>query len=455
MKTNTQRTSGPRRSRVGRTFAARLLRWRWLLVVAPGCLGLAPEARAQYALQVAQANADYGQTLNQPPPTGHYNIKTGPLAWNFSAAMSLGYNSNPSLSDNSSGSFYLNPSVSAAMIWPMTDLNSLTFGVTAGYQGYFNSSAQSGFYINPNSQFQLAYNVFLGESIRVTFYERFSVSQYSYMDPTVTAFGADNRMANNDVGAVANWQIEPGNVSVGFDHLNSWQLNGTGSFDPTNPQRAVGGVGDMASNVLNGQFGYKVAPTLTLGPQVGANWMSYDRALLGNAFQWNAGVFGTWQATTHVKVNASVGYTVYTQDSSHALVNSIVDQGNKNSPVYFNVGWSHEVSSLLTYTVSGSHTLSTGMYAGPSNQYAASLGLGWNLLRDWSTSTSFSWTRGEDLFSLSSQPYNYYSANLNLSRSFNRHLSAAFTYNITWRESDQLRGAYTVNNVSLTGTYNF
>jgi hypothetical protein len=458
MRTKAQQTSGPRRSRVQRTFAAR---WRWLLATAPGLLCLAPEARGQYALQVAQSNADYGRSLNQPAALGHYNIKTGPMAWNFGAALSLGYNSNPALTSRNSGgdsggSFYVTPSVTAAMLWPMTELNSITFGVTAGYQEYFSNSAQSGFYINPNSQFQLAYNVFLGESIRITFYDRFSVSQYSYMDPSVTGYGADNRSANNDVGTVANWRIEKGNVSLGFDHNNLWQLNDTGNFDSTNPQQILGGVGDMTSEVINGQFGYTVTPTLTLGPQVGLNWMSYERAALGNAFQWNVGAFGTWQATPHVKLNGSLGYTVYTQDSSHSVVNALVNnQGNENSPVYFNLGWSHELSSLLTYTVTGSHTLTTGQYAGPSNQYTAGMGLAWNLIRNVGTSMNFSWNRGENLFALTTQPYNYYVAGLNLSRQFSQHISASLIYNITWRDSDQLLGSYTVNNIGLTGTYSF
>ena len=456
MKTNAQQTAAPRRSRMQRTFAARLPRWQGLLAVAAGVLCLAPQARGQYALQVAQANADYGKTLNQAPAVGNYNIKMGPMAWKFGASLAMGYSSNPSLSqNNSSGSFYVNPSVSAALLWPMTELNSITFGVSVGYQGYFSDSSQSGFYINPNSQFQLAYNVFLVDSIRLTFYDRFSVSQYSYMDPTVTGFGANNRTANNDVGTVANMALESGNVSVGFDHVNAWQLNGTGDFNPANPQQGVGGVGDMASNLINGQFGYAVLPTLTLGPQVGANWMSYQRSALGDAFQWNTGIFGTWQAATHIKVTGSLGYTVYTQESSHSVVNSIVNQGSKNSPVYFNIGWSHELSSVVSYTVMGSHTLSTGLYAGPSNQYNAGLGVALKLIRDVGTGLNFSWNRGEDLFSVSTQPYDYYSAGLNLSKSFNRHLSAAFNYNLTWRNSDQLLGSYTVNNVSLTGTYSF
>ncbi len=426
----------------------------WLGLAAGGLVGLAPVAHGQYALQVDDAYTAYVQSQKHSgsdsggPESrlGNYNVKIGPTGWRFGAGLALQYTSNAGYSqDGGSSDFIIQPGAWASMLWPITDRNSLTFNLSAGYSAYMKDSSLNRFYINPGSA--LAFNIFVGE-VRITLYDRAAISQ-SYQNPTVSAGNAGYSSFQNDVGAMANWALDKGSVTWGYDHLNYIQMNGA---DMTPLSSAYG---NSSSEVVSAQVGYAVAPQITIGPQVGLTWINYQNALAGSAFQWNAGIYGKWMLSERMNLGGSVGWTTYTPDTGFAPL----DVGS-SSP-YFQLSWTHAASKLVSYSLNAGYTTTAGQFSsGPTQAYNVGLGVNWNLLRGYTISTPFNYYSGNSLAQFT-QNYSYYSAGINIGHGITQKLSASLGYNITFQNSAWNVGSldtssnYTVNNVTLSAQYSF
>ena len=115
------------------------------------------------------------------PEKMDYNLEVGPVLLNVGASLTGGYNSNTGLSQSASGgSAYTTPAGNLSLMWPITDLNMLTFSVAFGYSYYFDvaeTDSPGGFFISPNSA--LTGTFFVGD-FRFTPYDQFSLQN----DPT-------------------------------------------------------------------------------------------------------------------------------------------------------------------------------------------------------------------------------------------------------------------------------
>ena len=100
----------------------------------------------------------------------------GPVLLNVGASLSAGYNSNTGLTQNGDrGSGYTTPAANLSLMWPITDLNMLTFSVGLGYSYYWDvpeTASPGGFFISPNSALQGTF--FVGD-FRFTPYDQFSL----------------------------------------------------------------------------------------------------------------------------------------------------------------------------------------------------------------------------------------------------------------------------------------
>ncbi|MFZ9681564.1 MAG: hypothetical protein ACO3CL_09120, partial [Bacteroidia bacterium] len=141
------------------------------------------------------------------PEKMDYNLEVGPVLLNVGAALSGGYNSNTGLSESASGgSAYTTPSGNLSLMWPITDLNMLTFSVAFGYSYYFDvaeTDSPGGFFIAPNSA--LTGTFFVGD-FRFSPYDQFSLQN----DPTQAAELSNiSRFTiyQNSAGCTVDWDL--------------------------------------------------------------------------------------------------------------------------------------------------------------------------------------------------------------------------------------------------------
>lgn len=429
--------------------------------VGGGLLCAALPASAQYSLQMADDVRTYSAPASRMAPAAanrDYNLKLGPTEWSFYAGMNLGWTSNARLDNNDrSSSLVLRPTATANMFMPIAERASLSMGFTMGYNFYLtgNNSDLNGFYMTPNSR--LAYTMYVGD-VQLTFSDAMSMSQFDTMssgqpsnsDPTI-GNDPNARTFNNSFAITASTVLYRTQLTGGFSQYNSWQLSGNT------------GVGDTGSQNLFAQAGYMVLPELTVGLSGGLTWQHYaggTQTILEGGFQWNVGPYVTWQATEQLAVNGSFGYTVFTQDYLYGLPSTDTDS------MYWTIGFSHRISELVTYSLSGGHTITPGYYSGPTDAYNATLGLTWYLVKDLSISTPFSYYNGvgltpanylssEGLPTSTADRFQTYNTGISFGYAFNPKLTGSLSYNFNYRTQQGDAGDYTVNGVSIGLTYRF
>src|SRR4029077_17433808 len=91
-----------------------------------------------------------------------------------------------------------------------------------GYSAYIIHPELSRFYITPGSE--LSFDIYSGD-FWINFHDRFSISENSYQDPTVTGNG-DYSQLQNALGVAATWDLNKVLVRGGYDHVNYQTISG-------------------------------------------------------------------------------------------------------------------------------------------------------------------------------------------------------------------------------------
>jgi hypothetical protein len=436
-------------------------------------LGLAGAASlpAQDALRMSMASEASAAARRQAAATlGYYNLKLGPTGWRFGAGLGILWSDNAGLAAGGFGGggglgksdFVFSPTVNAAMVWPITDQNSLSLSTTAGYLAYASHSEWDRPFISSSSE--LAWDVFIG-NVHLNFHDRVSMPIYSAAsDPTLFGVGNYSRL-DNVVGVAADWDLNKLLLRAGYDHENGVSLGSNKGY------------GDLQEEIFHGQATYKVLPEVTAGFESGAGLIGYRGGITSDDFQWNVGVTGDWLLSDYLSLNGHVGYTAYTMDRK-GLGGGKTDYDGS----YFNLGLSHKVNRYVTYNLAGGWTIASGLgggygsgygggfgggtgggygagygsslYGGPTEMYFASLSAGWTIIKDINLNTYFSYSHGTGRIQ-GSDGFNYYGTGINLGRALTKKLSTSLGYSFYTRDSQLANAGYAVNTVMLNFNYAF
>ena len=191
-----------------------------------------PRGRAQETQWQSLAGEASAMSRKISPESMDYNLELGPVLLNVGASLTGGYNSNTGLTETASGgSAYATPAGTLSFMWPITDLNMLTFSTTFGYSYYFDvseTSSPGGFFISPNSALQGTF--FVGD-FRFSPYDQFSLQN----DPTQA--GELSNLSRftiyqNSAGCTVDWDLADLIITAGFDWFNLW--SGQSSFQDLN-----------------------------------------------------------------------------------------------------------------------------------------------------------------------------------------------------------------------------
>ena len=166
-------------------FSERAMMWIMALALRRWCscvglvllstLTLVEGQESQWQSLAGEASA-MSQKLK--PEQMDYNLEVGPVLMNVGVGLANGYNSNVNLKESGAiGSAYTAPTATINLSWPISDLNTLTFGVTGGYAYYWNvaeSQSPGGVTLAPTSALK---GKFFAGDFRISPYEQFSIQQ--------------------------------------------------------------------------------------------------------------------------------------------------------------------------------------------------------------------------------------------------------------------------------------
>ena len=216
---------------------------------------------AQEAVRLSMASADAAAARRQAASTlGYYNLKMGQTGWRFGTGLGVEYNDNVRYTEDKEGDFILRPNITASMLWPVTDQNSLNLDLGVGYWAYLKNPDLSRWDISPNSE--LSFDLY-AKDVWINFHDRFALTQDSYQDPTVYGTGDYSRFENT-LGVSALWDLNKVIVRTGYDHMNYLTVSG----GPNQP--------DGQYEIVSLAAGYAVRPQMLVGVETGGGYIRYS-----------------------------------------------------------------------------------------------------------------------------------------------------------------------------------
>ena len=396
------------------------------------------------------------------PEQMDYNLEVGPVLLNVGAGLSGGYNSNTGLSQSASGgSAYATPTANLALLWPITDLNTLTFALGFGYSYYFEVSGDNspgGFFISPNSA--LTGTFFVGD-FRFTPYDQFSLQN----DPT--AAGELSNISRfsiyqNSAGCTVDWDLADLIVTVGFDWFNIF--TGSGSSDLSYLERRT-----LTPSLA---VTYYITKTLIAGAQATAAMTDYtggtgsyqvtdpqtnQTSTVGgqnNNIIYSFGPFANWTISEYMTLTGRVGYTFGEFTSSNA---SSGQAGGNPSTYFFNLGLAHRLNEYLDYSLGASRSTQLSAIVGTNyvETWVFSLGLNWKIIDQLSLTTPLSANLGQVSGSLYPEKYQQYTGGIGLGYKITERLGSSLNFTYIIKNSDLPNTGYQQWNATLGFTYDF
>ncbi len=394
-------------------------------------LASALAAHPQEARRMSLASADAAEARRRAAATmGYYNLKIGPTAWRFGTGLGLEYNDNVLLTEqNQLDDFILHPQLNAQMLWPITDKNAINLTLGAGYSAYVLHPELDRIYLAPGSE--LSFDLYAGD-FWINLHDRFSITENSYQDPTVTGVGNYSRL-ENALGIAATWELNKLVFRSGYDHVNYIALSGNN------------GQPDGESELLSCSAGYDLKPQMITGIELGGGLIHYTgtNAFFIDAKQWNVGVFFQTPISEYLRFRGSAGYTDYAPEKSP-----------DSTGVYAQIDIQHRVNQFVDYSLTGGRSISFAFYGGSVDLTYARLLANWKIVRKVTIGYSVNYDHGSQIGS-GGETFDRYGAGITLSRNLGSKLSATLGGQFYWRTSNLPDREYANNIISLNFNYTF
>ena len=411
---------------------------RWLVFF--GLLAVA-RLEAQEALRVSLAgDAAAAQRKQAASTVGYYNLLWGPVAFRFSAGESTEYNDRVrygGTGQNASGSpsdVIIRPTVSAQLNWPVTEWNTLSLNLDAGYSFYAQNRDLNQFYLNPGSG--ISFDVYVQDWV-FTLRDLAKISQSITENPTQA--GNNSSLLENDVGVSGLWDLDKTVVNFGLNHVNYLDLTAAGNTNQL----------DSSSDNLNVNAGMRIIPEVLVGVSGGISLLNGSRfTSASGSMQWDTGLFVSAQVSEHLSARLDAGHSVYSPN------NSTTNSPSEISALYFQLSVTHQVNARVRYSLSTGHSIDFA-YGQPQERYYVRLDSSWDFLRRFTINLPLSWEQGEQVGTTQSVIYDQYSTGLTVSRGLTRKLSSSVYYRWVMETSNLASLNYTANIVGLSLTWQF
>lgn len=395
-------------------------------------------ASAQEAIRMSLASSEAAEARRKAATTvGYHNLRLGPTAWNFAAGLGVEFNDNVYYRPSGQrADLILRPQFDTRMLWPVSDQNSITLSLGAGYSAYLDNSELSRMFISPNTE--LSFDLYVG-NFWINLHDRITIIEDNYSDPTVVG-NVDYSRMENTIGATATWDLNKVIVRLGYDHANYTSLS---SGDAAYP--------DGQAEMIFLTAGYAVNRNMMAGLELGGSLISYDlegtNVFFSDALQWNAGAFLESKFSDYLRGRLSAGFTMFSPDTSDPAIED-------ESGTYVQLGLTHRVNKHVDYTLGFSRRVSFTFYGGTIDMYTVNLYANWRLIQKVALSTGFTYEHGEYLYGFSEE-FDRYGPSIQLSRKLSNKLSATLAYRLYLRDSNIALRDYTLNIVSLNLRYQF
>lgn len=403
----------------------------WLL----GSLCLATGwGRAQESVWISLAGEEAAAARRLELEQQRYNVEWGTLGLRFDGGMEVEANDNVrSEARNPKEDVIFRPRAGVAGIWRVSDRNSLNLGLGLGYVAFLQGTEPATLIISPGSD--LDFTLWVGD-FEINLHSRFSYSQDTTGDPTVSGVGTLNRFVNT-TGTRVRWDLYDVVLAFGYDHL---------TYVATRSEFAY------LSHVSElGAFSaaFRVAPELFMGLQVGAGMTDFEKPVYRDNVHLASGPFVQWTVSDYTRVRLAGGYTVYFNEAlgtnrPAATLNSF----------FFDLRVQNRLTEFLNHSLAAGQQVQSGFGESAYELLYVRYDANWRLFEKTGLRTSFSYefvpTTSERLQSLER-----FGLGVALHRSLTERLDAALGYQVYFKMAEDRNQDYTQNRLVLRMNYTF
>ncbi len=403
----------------------------FILLLAAG-IAAGQEASRQSTTSDAAVAARAGQVEGRP-----YTIKEGDFRLLITPEIGLEYNGNINTSSfDPQQDFILRPAVGFIASYPIGKRNLLSLNANIGYQQYFEHPEYSRFSLTSGSQ--VSFDLYAGD-YWINLHDRFAYTQDSSQQAAV-ANTASYGGFDNTAGLSVSRDFRDLVPTLGYDHH---------TYIASAQQYQYM---DSGAEMVNGQLGFTLHPTVTAGLEANGSFTTYDQHYLNNNTGCSGGAYADWKPGHYLRIQARGGYSAYLFDQTSYVIKA-VDQ----NAWYLGLTVTHDITEAISYSLSAGHELRLGIQSDTIEDWYARANVNWKLVKNLTLNTGLSYESGMQGAGSATRSvqenYNWLSGNLGLSHPITKRLTASLDYRFTIRSSNLPSRDYTQNVVGLRVTY--
>jgi hypothetical protein len=252
---------------------------------------------AQDSIRPSAISAAADDTRQGPVSTARGDfMRFGPVNVDASAEMGIEVNDNVGLSETDrKGDVIFRPRLSVDGEWRVTRLNTIRLGLGLSYAKYANNprlDTQS-LLLDPGTQ--LAFDVYVGEHLRLNFHDRIQITQNPIDETTLSNVQRFARLQNS-AGVTAFIRYPDLDFALGYEHFNYNTLSSEFRYL------------DRTEEQFFASARRRVTDALGVGVEASAALVNYSEAVNNNATTWTAGAFADTTLSEYSKIRFSGGY---------------------------------------------------------------------------------------------------------------------------------------------------
>ncbi len=398
----------------------------------------------------------------QPTSVGNYNLKAGPVLFNFSAGFGIESVDNVRLTDGTTAKkeadLIFTPNLGIDVRWQFTKLNAFKFRSNISYSKYLDNPEldTNALLLSPDSE--LSFDVRMGD-FKLTFRDQFSYQQDPLGAGNLSGTARFGRFTN-DAGVTLLWDLNDLILRLGYDRVNL-QVIGSGDSDPnSNLSRVTDQISGLASVTLTDSWSMGIEGTgaasaypdspqndstrVTCGPFLNLQLTPYTRVYLG----------GGYVGTTYKQPVTSVQEVQVGSDGISRVVERSLDPGDGNS-LYAALNLFHRLNRYFSDQISIGRESQLGLLAQETRSDFIRILANWQLGPALSLASNLYYEQVEQSTQLAADSYERWGAIFSTQYRVNRHLNAGLSYQFTQKAAPVATLDYSQNRLGLTLSYQF
>jgi hypothetical protein len=392
-----------------------------------------------------------------PLPTD-YNIKAGPVLFNFTGSVEGDYNDNIGLVNSGAQSdFLITPEVGIEAQWPITQTNTLSLSTSLGYTRYLIHPQYDTSHLLVAPSSNVSFDIYTG-NFKINIHDDFSYQQDPVQEAALSNVVNFDRF-ENIAGVSVLWDLNKVILTLNYDHIDfiSTDLQTAGGAYINDP-----GALSYSADQVSGAAELHLSSTFVAGIEVAASerkYFQYD----GDYDQLSAGPYLRVQVTDHIKAQLSGGYEYISTPGGNSfapiLATGTITPGNgagDDGSYYFNLTVDHELNKYFLERLAIGHELELDLVGQTSDVSYINYSASWKVNSHLNLSLDVGYQDVDEIGGLiGATSFDLFSAALQANFPVTRSLSGSVIYQFTDKMADDSSQSFEQNRVGLLLTYHF